>query len=78
MWDFITKLPLSRDLITNIKYDSIWVTMDHVTKYAIILPFQEDYIVEDLVTLFNQHVLMDHGILAKIILDQDKLFTSKF
>ena len=36
--DFIVKLPLSKDTITDIKYDSILVVVDRLTKYAHFIP----------------------------------------
>ena len=32
--DFIIKLPLSKDTITDMKYNSILVVVDRLTKYA--------------------------------------------
>ena len=36
--DFIVKLPLSKDTITNIKYDNILVVVDRLTKYVHFIP----------------------------------------
>lgn len=41
--DFITKLPRSKDSVTEVTYDSIWVIMDRMTKWAYFLPFFEKY-----------------------------------
>jgi hypothetical protein len=41
--DFIIKLPLSIDLVTNDIYDLIVVLVDKLTKYAIIILFKEIY-----------------------------------
>ena len=39
--DFIVKLPLSKDIITDIKYNSILVVVDRLTKYAHFIPWKE-------------------------------------
>ena len=39
--DFIVKLPLSKDTITDIKYDSILVVVGRLTKYAHFIPWKE-------------------------------------
>ena len=41
--DFITKLPKSKDPITNITYDTIWVIVNKHTKWTHILLFKETY-----------------------------------
>ena len=35
--DFVVGLPLSRDLITRLEYDSIYIVTDRFTKYAYIV-----------------------------------------
>ena len=46
--DFIVKLPLSRDTITDVKYDSILVVVDRLTKYAHFIPWKEKGNAKDL------------------------------
>ena len=36
--DFIVKLPLSKNTITDVKYDSILVIVNRLTKYAHFIP----------------------------------------
>ena len=59
-------------------YDSILVIVDTLTKYAYLEPYKEASTAEDLVYIFNKIVIARHGILNKIVLDRDKLFTSQF
>jgi hypothetical protein len=37
--DFVTGLPLSKDLVTELTYDAILVIVDRFTKYILIIPF---------------------------------------
>ena len=39
--DFITKLLLSKDLVTRVKYDSILTMVDRLTKWSYFLPYKE-------------------------------------
>ena len=77
-WDFITGLPKSKDPVNHVEYDSIWVIVDRLVKYAYFLPFREDCTAEQLAFAFIRQYLDKHGIPEKIVSDRDKLFTSKF
>ena len=76
--DFIVKLPLSKDTITDIKYDSILVVVDKLTKYAHFIPWNEKGNTKDLAKVILKEIIANHGIPQSIISDKDKLFTSKF
>ena len=45
-------------------------------KYAYLELYKEVFITKDLVYIFNKIIIARHGILDKIVLDRDKLFTS--
>jgi transposase InsO family protein len=77
-WDFVVKLPLSREPVTGVEYDSILVITDRLTKYAYMLPFKEKCTAEDLAYTYLRIVVANHGTPDEIISDRDKLFTSKF
>ena len=47
-------------------------------KYAYLELYKEAFTIEDLAYIFNKIVIARHGILDKIILNRDKLFTSQF
>lgn len=77
--DFITKLPSSTTPDgTNVKYDSIWVVVDRLTKWAYFVPFRETTTAEQLAYLFERNIVSQHGLPDDITSDRDKLFTSKF
>ncbi|KAI3786449.1 hypothetical protein L1987_40139 [Smallanthus sonchifolius] len=71
--DFITKLPH-----TLSGYDSIWVIIDRLTKFAHFLPIREDYRVEKLARIYIDEIMSRHGIPLNIISDRDARFTSRF
>ena len=41
--DFITKLSKSKDPLTNLSYDGIFVMVDRLTKYAYFVPFNKTF-----------------------------------
>jgi hypothetical protein len=76
--DFITKLPLSKDLITKVKYDNILIITDRLTKYAYFINYLKSLNAKDLAYTFLRTIFTNHGMPKSIISNQDKLFTSKF
>ena len=76
--DFIVKLPLAKDTIINIKYNSILVVVDRLMKYAHFIPWKEKRNAKDLAKVILKEIIANHGIPQNIISDRDKLFTSKF
>ncbi|GJR17019.1 putative reverse transcriptase domain-containing protein [Tanacetum coccineum] len=71
--DFITKLPK-----TSSGYDTIWVTVAHLTKSAHFLPIKETDSIERPTRLYLKEVVLRHGVLVSIISDRDSRFTSHF
>jgi hypothetical protein len=76
--DFITKLPLSKELMTGIIYDSIMIITDRLTKYAYFISYFKSFSAEDLAYIFYKHVMANHKFSQRIINDKDKLFISRF
>jgi hypothetical protein len=72
------KLLLLEDLMTKIKYNNILIITNQLTKYTYFINYLESLNVEDLIYTFLRVIFTNHSILAIIILDWDKLFTSKF
>nr|GEZ00709.1 putative reverse transcriptase domain-containing protein [Tanacetum cinerariifolium] len=71
--DFITKLPM-----TSSGYDTIWVVVDRLTKFAHFLPMREDDSMDKLTKLYLKEVVTRHGIPVSIIFDRDPRFASNF
>ncbi|KAH8193607.1 hypothetical protein TruAng_012226 [Truncatella angustata] len=76
--DFIVKLPLSKEPMTGIEYDSILVITERLTKYAYFIPYKEASNAEELAYAILRVVISQHGLPDEFISDRDKLFTSKF
>ena len=49
--------------------------MNILIKYAYLKLYKEAFTIKDLVYIFNKIVIVQHGILDKIVLNKDKLFT---
>ncbi|GJV04497.1 reverse transcriptase domain-containing protein [Tanacetum coccineum] len=71
--DFVTKLPR-----TSSGYDTIWVTVDRLTKSAHFLPMRENDSMDKLSRLYMKEVVTRHGIPVSIICNHDGRFTSNF
>jgi len=71
--DFVVGLPRTLQ-----KFDSIWVIVDRLTKFAHFLPINIRYSLEKLTKLFIGEIVRLHGIPTSIIFYMDPRFTSKF
>ena len=76
--DFITKLPLSKDLVTGVEYDSILTIVDRLTKWSYFLPYKESWTAEQLVDVIYRNVTSVYGWPKEWITDRDTKFVSKF
>jgi hypothetical protein len=63
--DFIVGLPMM-----SRKFDSIWVIMDRLSKYAHFIPVHTKYNVHKYAGIYIAHVLCLHGVLKTIISDR--------
>ncbi|GJR65663.1 putative reverse transcriptase domain-containing protein [Tanacetum coccineum] len=71
--DFVTKLPKSSQ-----GYDTIWVIVDRLTKFAIFTPIRETDPSDKLARIYLKEVVARHGIPISIICDRDPRFASNF
>ena len=62
----------------NIIYNNILVINNQLTKQLYFIPYKEALNIKDLVYIFLRIIVTNYKLLNKIILDRDKLFTSKF
>nr|GFC78989.1 putative reverse transcriptase domain-containing protein [Tanacetum cinerariifolium] len=69
---------MKADIATYVRYDTIWVTVDRLTKSAIFAPMRETDPLEKLVKLYLKEVVARHGIPVSIICDRDPRFASRF
>nr|GEY26493.1 hypothetical protein [Tanacetum cinerariifolium] len=59
-------------------YDTFWVIVDRLTKYAHFQPMCEDYKMDMLARLYLNEIVTRHGVPISIISDHDSRFTSRF
>ncbi|GJT42586.1 putative reverse transcriptase domain-containing protein [Tanacetum coccineum] len=71
--DFVTKLPKSSQ-----GYDTIWVIVDRLTKFAIFVPMRETDPMDKLARIYLNEVVTRHGIPLSVICDRDPRFASNF
>jgi hypothetical protein len=71
--DFITRLPRSKR-----GHDSIWVTVDRLTKVAHFIPVKTTYNGRDLEDLYISRIVSLHGVPKTIVSNRGPQFTSRF
>jgi transposase InsO family protein len=76
--DFIIDLLESRDPQTQVRHNSILVIVDRLIKYAYFWLYRKDTHTKGLVFTFLRIIVANYGLPKEIILDRDRLFTSKF
>jgi hypothetical protein len=59
--DFVTKLPLFRELMTGVIYDFIIVVIDRLTKYAYFILYFKNFLAEDLAYIFYKYIIANYG-----------------
>jgi len=77
-WDFIVKLPKSRDPITGRDHDAILVIVDKLTKWGYFVACTEEISAEDVARIYVKEVFARHGAPSKIISDKDPRFVAAF
>ncbi|SLM35180.1 Ribonuclease H-like domain [Lasallia pustulata] len=77
-FDFIVKLPVLQEPMTQQYYNTILVVTDKLTKYGKFVPYLEGSSAEELAYAFYKYVVTDHGLLTQIISDQDKLVVKQY
>ncbi len=76
--DFIVKLPKSRDPVSNINYNNIFIIMERFTKYNKFIPVNESYLTKDLVDIIIQKIINNYRLPNEFITDKDTTFASRF
>ncbi|GJW73627.1 putative reverse transcriptase domain-containing protein [Tanacetum coccineum] len=71
--DFVSGLPR-----TPSGYDSIWVIVDRLPKFAHFLPMKKTDSIEKLAQLYLKEIVCKHSVPTLIISDRDSLLTSRF
>jgi hypothetical protein len=63
---------------TQLRYDSIWVIVDRLTKVAHFIPVKTTYSGPQVVELYMSRIVCLHGVPKKIVSDRGTQFTLKF
>ncbi|GJS42295.1 reverse transcriptase domain-containing protein [Tanacetum coccineum] len=71
--DFVTKLPK-----TSSGHDTIWVSVNRLTKSTHFIPTRETDSMETLTRLYIKEIVSRHSVPISIISDHDSRFTSRF
>lgn len=64
--------------MTGVKYDSIIVITDKLTKYSYFIPYKESSTAQELVYAFNRVVASQHGLPRQLITNRRTTFISEF
>jgi hypothetical protein len=59
--DFVTKLSLFKELMTEVIYDFIIIVINRLTKYAYFIPYLKSFLAEDLAYIFYKYVMANYG-----------------
>ncbi len=76
--NFIVKLFKSKERIIETMYDFILIITNKLIKYRYFLSYKKATFAEDLTYTFLRMIVTNHELSDEIILNKDKLFTSKF
>ena len=76
--NFIVKLSSLKDSAWEVRFDSILMIVDWLTKYTMFILFRKSATASVLMYIILQKLVSNHGLSKKFITDWDKLFTSKF
>ncbi len=76
--NFIVKLFKSKKRVIKAIYDFILIITDRLIKYEYFLSYKKATFAEDLTYTFLRTIVANHELSDEIILNRDKLFTSKF
>ncbi|TYK05031.1 reverse transcriptase [Cucumis melo var. makuwa] len=71
--DFLFGLPC-----TSRRYDGIWVIVDRLTKTTRFIPIKAKSTLDQLVKLYVDRIVSQHGVSVSIVSNRDLRFTSKF
>ncbi len=76
--NFIVKLSKSTERVTRTMYNFILMITDRLIKYEYFLSYKKATFAKDLTYTFLRMIVANHDLSDEIILNRDKLFTSKF
>jgi len=78
LWDFIIKLPKSKDLVTGQLHNTILVIINKLTKWGYFIACIEEISVKDVAQIYVKEVFLQHRSPDKIISNRDLRFITAF
>ncbi len=76
--NFIIKLLKFKNLAWEVRFDSILIIVNRLTKYMMFISFRETATALVLMYIILQELISNYELSKKFIINRDKLFTSKF
>jgi len=76
--NFIIKLLKFKNLTWKVRFNSILIIVNRLTKYTMFISFREIVTASILTYIILQELISNHELLKKFIINRDKLFMSKF
>ena len=76
--DFIIKLLKLENISIEVKYDSILVIVDKLTKYIYLISYNERFTTKQTVYIVLDKVIRYYGIPENITTDRNKIFKNNF
>ncbi len=76
--DFIVKLSKSKDLVNNINYNNILVTIDCLTKYNKFTSTNKSYLIKDLADIVVRKIINNYRLLDEFVIDKSTTFAFRF
>jgi hypothetical protein len=77
-FDLIVKLPKSKELLSRVQYNSIWVLSDYLMKYAYFILYKEESRSMELAYMVMRIMIANHGVPRYIVSDRTKPYIFKF
>ncbi len=76
--DFIVKLSKSKDFVSNISYNSIFVIVERFIKYNKFIFVNEFYLIEDFTDIVIQKIINNYRLLDEFIINRGMTFALQF
>ena len=65
------KLLKSMKKLINVRYDSILIVMNRLTKYAYFISYKEALNIDDLTYMMMRYIFVNHGISREMVSDRE-------
>ncbi len=76
--DFIVKLFKSRDLVSNINYNNIFVIVKRFIKYSKFISANEFYLTKDFTDIIIRKIINNYRLLSEFVMNRSIIFALRF